>query len=370
MSAEMRLTSPRVQAIAAADDPYKKYWLAILFGFGLTGVWLCLPIMETPVGSGHVDPAKATDSSVEQSLDSVNNPAGAVGAPLNLSDAEKKRQAQAADEAKSMLYQAAPEGGPVAPGAPIDGASAGAAPASSLAQSLKDAGKTSAGGWGGEKAQRGFDSPHLEGSLSGAGKAGGGFSASASVGAFGTHNAEVSIGAAKGLDAGGGNFSSGGGAAASLRNTATAAQMAAGIRSGDAARAGLANAFDGSKGGGKGVLGGGGSGNANSAAGGLYAALDSAPANLKGNDPKIDAKKITTPDPVAAPASDSTAQMNQQLGMMVASAIIGGMIPGVGAQMAMMMMQVVVSQQNARTAAVSAAGATANANISKGLTPH
>jgi len=31
-------------------DPFKKYWWLILVGFGLVGLWVCAPVMDTSTG--------------------------------------------------------------------------------------------------------------------------------------------------------------------------------------------------------------------------------------------------------------------------------------------------------------------------------
>jgi hypothetical protein len=77
------------------------------------------------------------------------------------------------------------------------------------------------------------------------------------------------------------------------------------------------------------------------------AALNSAPANLKTkvNDPKLDVKKL--PNPVGAPTPKAAANnMGKQIAMMAATVLIGGLIPGVGGQMVMMMGMAMVKQQS------------------------
>src|SRR3569832_1543004 len=117
MSGQISPMTSRRMSVGAADDPYKKYWWGILAGFIVTGAWLCIPIMETPVGSIHVDTrAKvgAVDASnSEQSLDSADNPSGAPGGALDLSmdGAKRKSKGDGSDDMTSMLYQA-----PAAPG--------------------------------------------------------------------------------------------------------------------------------------------------------------------------------------------------------------------------------------------------------------
>lgn len=354
MSVNLGTASPRTYSVGRADDPYKKYWWAILAGFGLTGAWLCLPVMDSSIGSARIDTSKPpTDAGGEQSLDSRENPSGAPG--LNLSmDGMKKHGAKGDEFVPSMLYQAAPD----APGALKDGApfgsatgSAGASSASgSLADQLKKVGAKDASGWA-EKAQRGFDAPKLGGSgMSGLGSVGGGSSAMASAGgvsAFGARNSEVGFGSAKGLrDDGGGAIGKGTQASmGALKDMSKAVTGAAGARSGDTAVASLNHAFDGAAK--NGAI-----GPAGAAAGGSYEALDQAPVNLKLNDPKLDAKEMKEPPPSAMPsnAKDSAQQMAQQMGMMLATAVVGGMIPGAGGQMAMMMGMMMMQQQQAAAA--------------------
>jgi len=333
----------RRMSVGAADDPYKKYWWVILGGFVLTGAWLCIPIMETPVGSVHVDTrAKAVDpSSSEQSLDAADNPSGAPGDALDLSMDGPKHKSKSGDgeDMTSMLYQAPLEpGAAAAAGKPLGDATAASASAS-LAQQLKDAGRKDApGGWN-EKPQRGFVSPHLAGaSLSGVGSVGGGGSSASagggSMGAFGTRNASVGYESAKGLRDDGSaapGFQALKAAAKSGPNLAGAAEAmkTASGQSFDGARAQApATAAAGT--------------GAMQQANALY---DAAPADLKANDPKIDQKKL--PDPPAAPTPQSNQQnMAQQMVMMVGMALVGGMVGGVAGQMiAMVGMQAMQMQQ-------------------------
>lgn len=345
MSVQLSAASPRV-SVAAADDPYKKYWWAILAGFVLTGAWLCLPILETPVGSARVDASKpAANPNAESSLDSVDNPNGAAGAALDLSMGGAGKRKSRSDEAiASMLYQAPPEAGAAAAGAPL-GAASGSA---SLAQQLKSVGdkKKDDSGWG-EKAQKGFAAPRLGGGggLSGMGSASGGSSASASAGAsaFGSSNAQIGFGSTRGLKDDGSADKTAAGMQA-LRGAAKASMAAAAAKSNDAARGGAAAMFDGSKGQ-NGVIGGPAGGD-----NGAYAALDAAPTNLKLNDPKLNSKELKDPPAADVPSAAGGDQMGKQLLMMAATAIIGGMIPGAGGQMVMMMGMMMMQQQQAKAA--------------------
>ncbi|HEX4046784.1 MAG TPA: hypothetical protein VH309_03070 [Elusimicrobiota bacterium] len=358
MGVNLSPLSARGYTVGAAEDPYKKYWWAILGGFALTGLWLCVPVMETSVGSVHVDTAKpsADAAGAEQNLDSADNPAGAPGGALDLSmDGAVHKSKGGNDDLTSMLYQAPPETGAAAAGKPLGDATA--ASAASLAQQLKDAGKkTDASGWG-EKAQRGFDGPHLAGGgLPGAGSLGGGgssASAGGSVGAFGTRSADVGMTSTRGLQDDGQPESAG---FKALKASAGAA-AAPNLRGSDEAmHAGMSQAFDGAKGKAVAQVGTGAMAQANGA-------LSAAPANLKlkPNDPKLDVKNL--PDPPAAPTPASTSQnMGQQLAMMAATVLIGGLIPGVGGQMAMMMGMMMMQQQQQQAAAASAAKSSAATN--------
>jgi hypothetical protein len=358
--------SARRMTVGAADDPYKKYWWGILAGFIVTGAWLCLPIMETPVGSVHVDTrAKAGgDAAAEQSLDSADNPSGAPGGALDLSmdGAKRKSKSGDADDMTSMLYSAPVEpGAAAAAGKPLGDASAASA-SSSLAQQLKDAGKKAdASGWN-EKAQRGFSSPHLAGaSLPGFGSTSGGAGASAGGGngAFGTHNASVGFESAKGLrDDGAPEPGLQALRAAAGKSGPNLAGSAEGLKSSSG------RTFDGSrgKGGAAADIGTGAMQQANA----LY---DAAPANLKANDPKIDQKKL--PDPPAAPTPQS-AQSNsgQQMAMMIGMAIVGGMVGGVAGQMIASVGAQMIQMQQQQAAEAAAQKAQQQQAQKPGWPPH
>ena len=336
MSVNLTPLSARAFSVGEADDPYKKYWWAILAGFIVTGAWLCFPLMETPVGSIRADATAkpAIDAAgSEQSLDSVDNPGGAPGGVLD------GASGKSGDDMTSMLYQAAPEAGAAAAGKPLGDAKA------SLAQQLKDTGKkTDASGWA-EKAQRGFNAPHLAGGLSGAGSVGGGSGASAGSNFFGSQNARVGFGSTHGLGGGGSD-------SADLKALkASAGAAAANLKgSNESMHAGAGQAFDGGKGKGSGPIGAGAMAQAN-------AALDAAPDNLKTSDPKIDPKK--PPDPpaaaAAAPPASSGNNLGEKLVEMAATAAIGGLIGGVGGQMVMMMGTQLMQQQQQQQAAAAAA---------------
>ena len=327
----------RIATVRTAQDPYKRYWLVLLAGFGLTAFWIMLPMMQPGVGSVHVSPpSAATDASVEQNLERSG---GGVSAPGGSLTAGSLSQQGAVG---SMLYQAPEGSGASAAGAPL----AGGAAAASLAQQLKDVGKAQdASGGGGEKAQRGFEMPHLSGGgLSGLSGGGGGSAPTAGVNsAFGAQNAKVDFVPGQGLSAAAAK--GGDGAGQALRAAAAASSLAAAQRSGDAAVGGLANVFDGSAK--RNAIG----GAAGAAAGGAYAALDAAPANLKANNPdQFDKKDIGEPPPSAPPPEDQAAKQASQMKQAAMTVAMMGMAAaGVGAPV-MMVMTMMMQQMAARDA--------------------
>lgn len=345
MSVQLSPAMPRTSySVGSADDQYKKYWVAILIGFVVTGAWLCLPIMETPVGSTHVDASKpAVDPNASQSLDSVDNPSGAPG--LNLSmDGVKSRKSLSDQPVESMLYQAPAEAaaGAAAAGAPLGAASGGAS--GSLAQQLKDVGdkKSASSGWG-EKAQRGFNAPHLGSSLSGFGGTSGGSGASAGVSAFGSSNAQIGFGTTKGLHEDGGADKAPAGGVAALRRVAAMSQQAAANRSNDGATSGGSRIFDGTKANAIGAPGG-------PAGAATYEALDAAPMNLKLNDPKLQNKELKEPAAVDVPSAAGGSDMGKQLAMMAATVIVGGVVGGMAGTMIMSMGTMLIQQQESQAA--------------------
>ena len=173
MSVTLSPIAPRY-AVSGADDPFKKYWWAILMGIVFTALWLLTPMLgEKSVGSTVVDTStpKVTEN-VEQSL------SGDAGDGINLSMEGTGHKRKEDGILGSSLYQAPPEEKAVA-AAPALGAASGSASGSTLAGALKKVSE-STGGWG-EKAQKGFNVPKLAGgSLSGMGAASGGKAGSAS----------------------------------------------------------------------------------------------------------------------------------------------------------------------------------------------
>lgn len=342
---------PRAVAVGNADDPYKKYWWAILAGFGLTGAWLCLPMMETSVGSTHIDAAKpVADASLDQSLDAAVNPSGAPGDALNLSMDGTYRKKKTGENITSMLYQASED--PKAAAGSLAASAGSASSSASLAKALKAVGDKKDSSWGGEKAQRGFSSPKLAGgSISGLGGSAAGSSASAGsgAGAFGSHVANVGYSSTRGLRDDGGADSSKSGGIAALKQGAKLAVNAASQSSADAASSGLSRAFDGSKK--QNAISAGGKSGADA---GLYSSLDAAPVNMKVNDPDIAKKEFKEPPTaeVAQSSADDNSQLMKQLAMAGVTAFIGGMIPGVGGQVAAAMMGVMAQRDKSNQQSV------------------
>ncbi len=349
----------RRRSVAVADDPYKKYWWVILFGCAATGAWLCLPMMETSVGGGRFEPKPAADASGsgEEGLAAAAGGAAGHAYDLTMGASGAKTGKGAFDAPESMLFQAPEDAsaGAAAVGAPVGTASGGAS--GSLASALKNVGRSDdASGWSGEKAQRGFAAPHIGGgALSGLGSISGGRGGSAGAGAFGVRGAQTQSVATRGLVDDGSQDAAAAEAArrsgmGALGLMAAQANKAALNRSGDAAAGGMSRLFDGAKTQNQiGSAGGPGGG-------GAYEALDQAPINLKVNPSDLDAHKITEPPAAPVPPSQGGNSM-QQMAMMVAgvavSALIGGMIPGVGGQiigMAAMMAIMQMSQQQQASA--------------------
>ncbi|MDE2489303.1 MAG: hypothetical protein KGM24_00540 [Elusimicrobia bacterium] len=356
MSVTLSPVAPRTVSVGAAADPYKKYWGAILGGFVLTGLWLCLPMMEPQIGSTHVDAASRASAGGDGSLDAAPIPSnGAPGAPIDLSKDAASAPSGGVD-ATSMLYTAPAGGEPLLrDGAPV-GASGGSSASANLAQQLKKVGRSD--GWGGQAPQRGFAMPNLSGGggLSGLGSVSGGSGATASAGsgggggAFGTGNAVVGRGTTVGLTTGADEKAAAGGLSA-LKSAAAQAQLAAARSSGDSSVNALSHIFDGGKKSQSKI-------GLNGSAGGAYAAMDeAAPINLKQlTNPETDQKKYKAPPPAApAPSSSNNNQMAQQMAMMIGGVLIGGLIPGAGGQMVMMMAMMMMQQQQQAAAATQAA---------------
>lgn len=353
MSVTLAPLTSRV-AVRPSDDPYKKYWWVILAGFGVTGAWLSLPMMETSVGSTRVDTtAPATGLTTgESSLDGSDNPNGAPGSTLDLAMDIAARPRKGDGSVMSSLYQA-----PDDPALPAEAAPAGAAaPGGTLADALKKAASSDPSGWGGQKAQKGFTQPKL-GGVSAPGLGGGsgsGTSASASatggVGAFGSQSSQVGFAGTSGLKGSVSDMPEAKNAKGALANAASAATKAANSRSGDAAVSGLSKVFDGrSERGGSAI---GGDGGEAIGAGGIYGSLDAAPENLKINDPNLDKREFKEPPAKVANKKDNRSEeLKQQMAMMLVTMVVGGMVGGTVGQamtgMIPMMMQ--MNQVNQRS---------------------
>ena len=308
-------------------DPFKKYWWVLLLVFGGIGGWLCLPYMDGGIGSGRVSAPQEGSLRGTQSLDSVANPSGALGGPVDLSMSGSRKKSDGG--MTSSLYQSPDEDvKPATPAAP-------AAPAT-LADALRDVSRKSASadatGWGGQTPQKGFTAPKANfGAMSGfSGSSGSGASSSHSAGSsvtgFGAQKVDTGFSAAKGLrgdgsDAGNSAKGKAMGALEGAKNAATSANRQL---SNDAARAGAGTSFDGSGGGG--AIGGGGAAGAGGS--GMYAKLDSAPINLKANDPKLDQRKVDPPAAAKAAVADPNDQMRQMVLQMVLMMAISGLMGG------------------------------------------
>jgi hypothetical protein len=327
--------------IARGTDPFKKYWWVILVAFGGIGGWICLPAMNGASGGASAAPQEAGLQTAEQSLDSADNPAGAPGGAINLSMGGGK-QKKTDNASVSSLFQAPEEKPAAAPGlepAPKNMADAlkDITRASAAKASVKAA--ASAGGWG-EQAQRGFTAPKASfGGMSGLGSgsgsgassnsSGGGFGGTA-VGGFGGKNANTGVSFAKGLkDDGSGSAPTGskGAVMKSLENSRGASVGAAMQSSNDASKGQSGSTFDG--GGRGGAVAGGGA--AVGASGGVYGKLDSAPANLKANDPNLNSQKIQAPPtPTPNVAADPNAAMKAMMMQMLMGVVMAGIMACIG----------------------------------------
>jgi hypothetical protein len=314
-------------SIKKGNDPFKKYWWAILLAFAGIGLWVCLPLMDTSVGS--VSVARHGLGTENQSLDSMANPNGAPGSAYDLSMDGTSPKKKTDGELTSSLYQAPPEdtSGAAAPGAPL---TAGAGTAASFAQALKDVSKKSdASGWGGAKAQAGFTAPKGNfSSLSGLGGSSAGSGASSGGGSqnlFGQNVAKTAMTSTRGLGSGdSGAAGQGGKPVMNSLNAAKSQGLAAlSQKSMDAGRATAGGIFDGSRAG-NAITGGQGT-----ALGGSYSGLDAAPANLKINDPNANVNKQEPVPAKFAANADTSDQMKQAIIMMVVSAVVGGVVTGI-----------------------------------------
>lgn len=336
MSVTLSPIAPRY-AVSDADDPFKKYWWAILMGIGFTAIWLLTPMLgEKSVGSTVVDTStpKATDN-VEQSLSSDS------GDGINLSMEGTGHKRKEDPLFGSSLYQAPPEETPAAAAAAAGSASASAS-GGTLAGALKKVSESN-GGWGEKKAQRGFNIPKLSGaSLSGMGAASGGRAGSASgTSAFGSRNASVGFAGTKGLSGSVEDAEPASKGLAALKAASAQAKAAAALKSNDDARGSMSAVFDGAKGGSK-------IGGDVGAMGAAYAALDAAPANLKQADPKLNEKKLEPPPGADVAQSDmDDSELAKQIALQVAGGVLGAVIGGpMGAVVTNVVMQAIQRQMD------------------------
>ncbi|HAM35564.1 MAG TPA: hypothetical protein DEB40_02025 [Elusimicrobia bacterium] len=325
------------------NDPFKKYWWAILAAFAAVGGWVCMPLMDSSVGSG-VAIREGGLKSAEQSLDSVANPSGAPGQAVDLamqgSGAYRKKNND--EPVVSSLYQAPADN--AAAGAPL---SAGGTTASaSFAAALKEVSKkTDPGGWGGAAVHRAFIPPKGNfGGLSGLGSGGSGSSGAAlSVGAFGTAKPNTGLIAARGLGAmEPATGARSGSIISSLRAAQAQGAAAANQRSGDAAKAMAAASFDG-RGAGSSISGGQGQ-----SVDGAYVRFDAVPMNLKVNDPNLNSYKYEGPAEAVA-ETDTSAETKRQLAIMLAGVLVGGIVGGTAGNMISMAMMMYSATQGRST---------------------
>jgi len=310
-------------SIKKNNDPFKKYWWVILLGFAGVGAWVCMPLLDTSVGSGSMRTHGLKTEN--QSLDSMANPSGAPGSAYDLSMDGAYGRRRADGEPMSSLYQAPPESetGAAAPGAPLTGAGS-----ASFADALREVSRKTAASWGDAKPQAGFTAPKGNfSSLTGLGSGGGGSGASSGptgMGAFGTSVAKTGMTTTRGLGSGDSGAGQGGKPIMSaLKGAASQSQAALMAKSADASRAMSGASFDGSRGGS--AIGGG----AGTALGGTYSGLDAAPANLKVNDPNANAYKIESAvGKYAAPATDADAELRKTIITMVISTVVSGVVTG------------------------------------------
>ncbi|MDE2238056.1 MAG: hypothetical protein KGK30_09220, partial [Elusimicrobia bacterium] len=258
------------------------------------------------------------------------NPAGAPGGPVDLSMDSGPYGKRASETTISSLYQA-PKSDEKAGKAPSTLAAALAAVA---ARAPKPAASARRPDWG-RPAASDFNPPKASfGSMSGlpSDSSAGGASYSNSsdggggvVSGFAASSPNTGVEYARGLHDEGASAGDGKGVMGALDQARRQSVTAARQRSNDAATAMSGAAFDGSGGGGSIGGGGGAAGGA-----GLYAGLDSAPINLKANDPNLSRVEIEPPPkPTPMPqAPDPNDQMRQMVMQMVMMMVVGGVMGG------------------------------------------
>lgn len=311
------------------NDPFKKYWWALLLGFALTGAWICIPLMGTQTGAG-VALREGGLQSAEQSLDSIHNPSGAPGsiADLNMEGSGAYAKKKTDGPITSSLYQPLPEEKPAPAATPPAAASPG-----NLADALKDISRRSASASSSGNPNPFNPSKANFGSLSGLG---GSSASNASVSssysggssglgltpfAAGTPNTGVTT--TRGLDGAQVPARSRAGTMGALQDARVNASLAMGQRSYDGAAAISGQTFDGRSGAGSPIGGG-------VALGGSYAKLDAAPKNLKANDPNLSTIKIEPPPAVPKiEPEDRAKQMMEMIMMMVVGGVVSGVMGGI-----------------------------------------
>lgn len=320
------------------NDPFKRYWWVLLVAFGVAGAWIFSPLLSGAPGQVASNGGGDSEASLtgEGGLDSASNPNGARGGVIDLSMEGTGRKAKDGGAGMmSSLYQS-----PDSP-AELTDSSAASSAGPNYADALKNVSEKKAdpSGWGGAKAQKGFNVPKgaLAGGLSGlaGGSSGGGGSFK---GAFGSGVAKTGSAQARGLKDTGEQAPGGAPLLAALRSASRISQDAARQGSLDAARSGAARSFDRS-GGGSSIGGGGGD-----AAGGAYAGLDSAPINLKANAPNLDSMKIEAPPAEFAGGMETGDEWKKQLAMMALTMVVGGMMGPTGGMMMMMVSQMAMNR--------------------------
>lgn len=314
--------------IRRGNDPFKKYWWAILLGFGGVGGWICLPLLDSG-GTGSVVAVREQGlQAVGQSLDSMGNPQGAPGGVVDLSMEGTYRRRKDGSTMVSSLYQAPEE--------PAEAQATVSASGSSYADALRDISRKSAAadptGWGGKQPYRPFTPPKANlgnmsglggGSSSGASASSSGFGGPTSSGAFGISGPKTGVTFAKGLGSGIADpaiANAKGKSMAALQGAASAMSRAANTGSADLAAGMAQGVFDGSRGGG--TIGGGGAG---TSGGGIYGSLDAAPINLKVNDPKLNQAEFTPPAPKV---TDEKPSFREEIMKMILMALVGGLVSG------------------------------------------
>lgn len=349
------------------SDPFKKYWWVLLVVFAGIAAGVCMPGGDGEGGggsglaaSGGEDGLRSAGSSGPSSLDSTLNPSGAPGGVIDLSMASASSKRKDPGSLMSSLYSA-PED------APADASAAGAAAGSvasadagagkgRLADALRDISKRPAdpSGWGGQKAQRGFSASFAapKGNFGGLSGLGGGSSASgarfnaapsfAASGSDASGGGRIGVSSTRGLTDDGSDSKTNVQSFNALRKVAKGMGNAA--RSGDIAAAMMmgGRSFDGGGAGGMSM------GKGAVADTAVAAALNSAPANLKVNDPKLTDFKFEPVPMTNEPQIDEKEQRMRMQQMMMQALLMGivGMALGPAGGMLMGPMMMMMQAQN------------------------